>query len=68
MSAGLTGVAVVTAVSFTTLGGREPGAPAGGYGPAPGGGLRVTLALLGLALLPAVADALRRGRGRQAAR
>lgn len=54
------GVAVVTAVFFQALAGSRPHDTAGGYGPALSAGLRVTLAVLGVALLLAVLDAWRR--------
>lgn len=53
------GVAVIASVFFATLG-RNPGGLAGGYGPALSVGLRVTLALLGVAFVAALLDAMRR--------
>ncbi|WP_418606827.1 MFS transporter [Georgenia sp. SUBG003] len=53
------GVAVVTSVFFATLAGGRGGL-ADGYGPALSVGLRVTLALLAVAFVVSVVDALRR--------
>jgi MFS family permease len=54
------GVAVVTSVFFATLARGDGAGPANGYGVAFQVGLRVTLALIGVALVVAVVDALRR--------
>ncbi|MFD1506332.1 MFS transporter [Georgenia yuyongxinii] len=54
------GVAVVTSVFFATLARGGGAGPAHGYGVAFQVGLRVTLALIGVALVVAVVDALRR--------
>lgn len=54
------GVAVVTSVFFATLARGGDAGPAHGYGVAFQVGLRVALALIGVALAVAVADALRR--------
>jgi uncharacterized membrane protein len=56
------GVAVIASVFFAARG-RSPGGLADGYGPALSVGLRVTLALLAVAFVVALLDALRRRHG-----
>ncbi|UNX54566.1 MFS transporter [Georgenia sp. TF02-10] len=57
------GIAVIASAFFATLAATGGSGPAHGYGPALSVGLRVTLALVGVALLVALLDAVRRSRG-----